>query len=363
MNRVVAYALGNSAARPVASIGSLGSGVGAFAGPMAIAAGRSQGVNNADLYVADAHNQRIVQLHLAPGGFQWIGEAPAGASVLTSLDTDQWGNLYAAAPQEGVVRKFNAMLEPVAELRDPLAHPRAFHVPFAIVSDHRDGTMRRAGQPQAVSVDQWNDQDGVRLWNLGVAIDGLAVTGGDAPVARFTLTDASTLSLQVADAADGHVLAQRALGPLAAGAHELTLGAADLAGVQGERDVTLRLAAASNYPGGATATALARFRASGSGVAIVPVQNALYGGVPNPVRTSTRIAFALTSAAAQRATLSVIDAGGRRVRGFDRSFAAGRNEVLWDATDDEGHAVRPGLYFCRLDLGGSSFSRRMVVVR
>src|SRR2546430_11004304 len=37
-----------------------------------------------------------------------------------SLDTDAWGNLYAAAPQRGVVRKLSADLAPLADLAEGL---------------------------------------------------------------------------------------------------------------------------------------------------------------------------------------------------------------------------------------------------
>jgi len=40
---------------------------------------------------------------------------------VTSLDTDQWGNLYAAAPNRSVVRKFAPDLTPLADLKSDLS--------------------------------------------------------------------------------------------------------------------------------------------------------------------------------------------------------------------------------------------------
>ena len=176
---------------------------------MAVAAGHSDGVNTRDLYVADAHNRRIVHLRDAGDHLEWVGEVRHEAQLLTSLATDQWGNVYAASPQAASVTKFSPDLVKVAELSGDLAHPRSFHVPFVNIHDHRDGKLTRAGQPNGISVDQWGDGTGVGLWKLGVELSQLAVQGGDAPAAHFLLTDQAKLSLEVRDAGNGRTLSSR----------------------------------------------------------------------------------------------------------------------------------------------------------
>jgi hypothetical protein len=362
-NRVAAFGLGDHDASAIASTGVLGSGAGAFAGPMAIAAGHENGANTSDVYVADAHNRRIVHLRLAGGAFQWVGEAPAQADVVTSLDTDHWGNVYAAAPQQGVVRKLTAGLEPLAELRGAIARPKSFRIPFATIRNHADGSVRRQGQPSALSVDQWSDESGVALWNLGVSIDALSIVGGPTPHAHFTLTDPSTVTLEVRSELDGHLVSVRSAGALAAGVHDLALTPDDLRGVSGPTDLVLHVSAASAYAGGATATAQSSFRASGGGAMPYPATAQLLGNWPNPARGATRISFALPQGAPARTTLGVFDAQGRRVRVLEGPFRAGLNEVAWDGTDDAGRAARAGLYFYRLESAGAVLSRRLVVVR
>ena len=360
-NRVVAYALTVSGAREVAALGGLGSGCGRFAGPMAVAVGRANASNTDDVYVADAHNRRIVRLKLEPGGLRWIAESPDGAGVVTSLDTDQWGNVFAAAPQQGMVRKFNAELEPVADLGGQIARPRDFHVPFATVRDHRYDTVRRIGQPNALSIDQWSDGSGVSLWGLGAAIDGLAVVGGETPAAHFTLTDQAAISLEVIDAADGRTLSRRALGTRSAGVQTIPLLPGDLRGAT-DGALVVRLSAASGYANAAPEVAQTSFRLDGRSVAS-PSQPVLLGSWPNPTSSSSRIDFVLPARTDGRITLGVFDAGGRRVRTLDRSFASGLNEVVWDGTDDGGRAVRSGLYFYRLDVGEQHLTRRLVIAR
>jgi hypothetical protein len=363
MNRVVAFAPGTDGARPIATLGSLGSGPGQFAGPLAIAAGRSNGVSTNDLYVADAHSRRIVHLRLEGGALRWVGAAPVGADVVTSLDTDRWGNLYAAAPQQGVVRKFNADLEPVADLAGLLARPRGVHLAFSTIRDHRDGSVRRVGEPDAVTLDQWADASGVMLWNLGVAIDGLRVTSDGPPAAHFSLSDQATVTFEVADGSDGRTLARRTIGSLGAGAHDVAFQPEDLAAAGGTDHPVLRLVAASGYADGASDVAHTAFSVSGGVPGPLPTRALLIGNSPNPARPSTRITFVLPSTRGERVSLDLFDAAGRRVRHFERGFTPGLNEVDWDGTDERGQNVRAGLFFYRLDVGRQSFTRRMALVR
>ena len=362
-NRVVAFALESGGARPVAAIGDLGSGEGRFAGPMAIAAGRADGVNTADLYVADAHNRRIVRLRYENGALRWIGETRQEGDIVTSLDTDQWGNVYAAAPNQGVVRKYNSDLAAVAELRSDVSRPRDFHVPFANIRDHRDGSVTRVGQPSGVSVDEWSDQSGVRLWSLGVEIDGLGVTGGDRPAAQFTLTDRAALTLEIADAADGHVVTRRSAGTFGAGAHSLPLTEADLNGTPHSSDLVMRLSAASSYANGPSDVAQASFRTNAGGSIAAVTQPTLLGSWPNPARATARLSFVLPSNPPSRLAFGVYDAQGRRVRSFGRAFAPGLNEIVWDGRDDAGRPAKSGIYFYRLDADDFSTSRSLVYLR
>jgi len=362
-NRVDAFSVDAHGARKTSMLGELGSGRGRFGGPMAITVGRATGANTADVYVADAHNGRIVHLRQTQGRLEWVSDAKVAADVVTSLDTDQWGNVYAAAPQQGVVRKFNPSLEPLADLRGDLAQPRAVHIPFFNIHDHRDGSVTRVGQPNALSIDRWSDAGGVRLWGLGVGIDGLAVAGGDSPAAHFTLTDPASVTIEIVDAADGHSLTARSLGAMTAGAHDVALSSDDLRWITGPSDLLLRVSARSGYANVPSEVAQAAFHATGSGNVALPTQALLLGNWPNPSRSSTRITFVLPAGVADRTSLSVYDASGRRLRTYSGSFSPGLNQVVWDGASEDGHAVPPGLYFYRLNVGKASYTRRMAVVR
>lgn len=357
-NRVVAFALSAAGARQAGAVGALGSGRGHFAGPMAIAVGRASGANTPDVYVADAHTRRVVHLRHEAGTLRWMTDASDGVDVVTSLDTDEWGNLYAAAPNQGVVRKFTADLSPVADL-GALARPRGFHVPFVNVRDHRAGSVARVGRPAGVSVDEWTEATGVRLWSLGVEVAGLSVESREVPTATFTLTDRAGVTVEILDRVNGRSLARRSAGVLDAGAHALPLTTADLAAAAGAHQPTIRIAATSAYAEGPTAQAQAPLGAGGA--ALLPSRPMLLSSGPNPARSVSRISFVLPVGDA-RSTLRVYDATGRVVRHLGGSFTPGFHEIEWDGRNDRGLRAAAGVYFYRLDVGEQSLSRSLALV-
>jgi hypothetical protein len=357
-NQVAAFALEAQGARPVASLGALGSGTDHFAGPMAVTVGHDESGSTRDVYVADAHNRRIVRLRNDGDHLTWVGEASNPADLVTSLDSDAWGNVYATEPRSSVVRKYSPDLQPVAAIDGGLASPHGFHLPFVNVRDHRTGTQSRIGQPQALSVEAWDASTGIAMWSLGLELRDLTVEHPEDPVASFSLTDRAKVAIDLLNVNTGATLVHRVTEPLAAGAHTLPLGA-DLRSVQvAPADVRVRLTALSSYPDGPSATAEVAL------VGGTPVTGhaVLIGNSPNPAAPFTRISFVVPSSAAPSA-LVVFDAGGRRIRGLGDGFGAGLHEVAWDGTDDRGRAVKAGVYFYRLEAGGARFTRRLVLVR
>ena len=361
-NRVIAYALEAAGARQVALLGELGSGAARFGGPMAITVGRTENGHTRDVYVADAHNRRIVRLRDDGAALTWVAEARHDADVVTSLSADRWGNVYAAAPRQGAVHKFSASLEPVACRREGLDHPRDFHIPFANVRNHRAGTVARVGQPAGVTVSDWSASSGIARWKLGVELSALEIVGDGGPSARFRLGDRAAVTLEVIDVANARRVARRTTSPLDAGTHVLALFPDGIPATAGG-DLLVRLTAASSYKDGPSHSVQTPFRVNGGAPGALPLRAALIGNSPNPAAPMTRIAFLLPASPAGRVGLSVMDAQGRRVRTLRGDFAAGLNEVVWDGTDDRGRALRGGVYFSRLDIGEAHFAERLVLVR
>ncbi len=82
---------------------------------------------------------------------------------------------------------------------------------------------------------------------------------------------------------------------------------------------------------------------------------------PNPCLGDAQLAFALP--AAGRAVLRVYSVDGRRVATLvDRELPAGQHSAAWNGRDEAGHSVAPGVYFTRLEAGGKTLSRKLVLL-
>ncbi len=93
-----------------------------------------------------------------------------------------------------------------------------------------------------------------------------------------------------------------------------------------------------------------------------PVEIALAGATPNPMRGPGQVEFSLPARA--RARLEIYDIAGRRVRALlDRELEPGRHVVAWDGTGEDGAWLGAGLYWVRLEAGGRVLTRRVTLLR
>lgn len=84
--------------------------------------------------------------------------------------------------------------------------------------------------------------------------------------------------------------------------------------------------------------------------------------LPNPFSESTSVRFSLARPA--EAFVAVYSPGGRLVRTLRNAPTdAGEHALVWDGKDWLGIPVSAGVYLCRLEAGGQSLVRKMVVVR
>lgn len=87
---------------------------------------------------------------------------------------------------------------------------------------------------------------------------------------------------------------------------------------------------------------------------------ALAAPAPNPSGGRTRVAFSMPADA--RVTLDLLDVSGRRVQRLlnEAPYRAGSHALEWDGRNADGHPVRAGMYFVRLEGGGEVRTRRLV---
>jgi hypothetical protein len=84
--------------------------------------------------------------------------------------------------------------------------------------------------------------------------------------------------------------------------------------------------------------------------------------IPNPFTNETRLSFVLDRSA--RVRLALHDLQGREVRLLmDQGQPAGTRDVLWDGRGSSGEMLPPGVYFAKLEIGGHTTSRRVVLLR
>jgi len=363
-NEVRRYALADGSARLTATLGELGSGDGHFAGPMAIAAGHREGVASGDVYVADAHNSRIVALHDDGSALAWAGAVSHRLGVITSLDSDHWGNVYAAAPQTGKVAKFTPSLLPVADFSAATNHPRAFHVVFANVTDHRTGTESRAGQGTGILVDEWNGQSGIRLLDLGVDVRDAVAARDRSPAVTMTLTDNARVTAEIVDPRNGQVVARHETGVLGAGPQTVRFSDDDYVAQWSAGDYRVKISATSTYDDGSSSQVDIPIALTGSGGPALPDRLTLLGNMPNPFNPSTTIRFSVPAGPSRDYTLRVYDVAGHLVRELARGQATpGLHEVQWDGRDHRGEPTSSGIYLYRLTVGTEKLTGKMALLK
>jgi hypothetical protein len=93
-----------------------------------------------------------------------------------------------------------------------------------------------------------------------------------------------------------------------------------------------------------------------------PGKTRLGQNYPNPFNGSTRIGFSLEKAS--DASVSVLDASGRVVRDLcAKRFSAGRHEIEWDSTDQDGRVVSSGVYLVQIRAPNHLEIKKMLLLR
>jgi len=95
-------------------------------------------------------------------------------------------------------------------------------------------------------------------------------------------------------------------------------------------------------------------------IAETPIE-AIFAAMPNPFAGATRIRFAL--AAPGPVDVRVFDVRGRLVRTLEAGvLAAGTYERPWNARDDDGRPLGPGVYLLRVRIPARTRVQRLVVL-
>ena len=83
---------------------------------------------------------------------------------------------------------------------------------------------------------------------------------------------------------------------------------------------------------------------------------------PNPFNPATTIGFYVPHEAP--VILVIYDTAGRRIRTLlDRVMLPGIHQIIWDGTSDSGQLVSSGIYYCRLEAGKATETRKLVLMK
>jgi len=95
-----------------------------------------------------------------------------------------------------------------------------------------------------------------------------------------------------------------------------------------------------------------------------PARAALAQNRPNPFNPVTTIGYSVPGSKPERVTLRIFTASGRLVRTLvSRPVEPGYHEARWDGKDDNGRDSASGVYLYRAEIGATSFTRKMALLR
>lgn len=91
-------------------------------------------------------------------------------------------------------------------------------------------------------------------------------------------------------------------------------------------------------------------------------QTVMQGNYPNPFNPETRLSFSLKSD--DQVKLSIYNAKGQKVRTLiNEKMVKGQHQVVWNGKDDQGQAVGSGVYFCKMQSGSYSTTKKMMLLK
>ena len=95
---------------------------------------------------------------------------------------------------------------------------------------------------------------------------------------------------------------------------------------------------------------------------VVESKSGIVAIVPNPSAGAVTVRFAVARADWTR--LAIYDVAGRRMWSLvDAPSSAGVHEARWDGRTSDGRGVKSGMYFARLDVGGTVQTKPLMIVR
>jgi len=95
---------------------------------------------------------------------------------------------------------------------------------------------------------------------------------------------------------------------------------------------------------------------------VLPIQMTITGNFPNPFNPTTTVEYMIPESG--HITIDVYNITGQKVRNLlSENMAPGNYTVVWNGKDDVGLPAASGVYLFRLEMGSTSLSHRMLLMR
>ena len=92
------------------------------------------------------------------------------------------------------------------------------------------------------------------------------------------------------------------------------------------------------------------------------VATTLFGAYPNPFNPSTTLSFNLQESSP--VSLEIYNQKGQKVRSLiSETLPAGKHQIIWNGTDDNGNGIASGIYLYRMKSGKYSSTRKMILMK
>ena len=232
------------------------------------------------------------------------------------------------------------------------------------VTDHRSGTVKRAGEGGGILVEQWTEQSGLRLLDLGVELRNAVVVDADEVTVNLTLTDHAVVTAEIHHPVTGEVVARHDAGRLEPGTRSFHFEDEDHLSDWNAGLYRVTVKAASTYEDGFGDEVIVDADLRGASAGALPRKLALLGNHPNPFNPTTTISFTVPAGMNSEHTLSVYDARGRLVRELGRGpVEPGIHQVIWDGRNQRGQSVSSGMYLYRLRVEDFEQTGKMVLLK
>ena len=90
-----------------------------------------------------------------------------------------------------------------------------------------------------------------------------------------------------------------------------------------------------------------------------------FSNYPNPFNPSTTISFELNTETSENTEIEIYNLKGQKVKTFSnlQITQSPNHPIVWDGTDENNKPVSSGIYFCKLKIGGTERSRKMLLLK